>query len=332
MKTKILSIFFGLAAILSAQTALTTTTTTSALTAVQTSFTVSSATGITAGVSLYLVDPGQVRGELVLVRAVSGTNITVNRLSNKAAHVSGALVWIGAAVGTPNQAASFQNFNPAGACTAANTLFTPWINIQTGQLAFCNVTTGNWVQAALRSFHVPLTNCTFAPTTLTTTNIFTQVGASNVAVVQGTSNAAAGTNTLTCTFLPPTNPVTGMAGVLLDITLFFGSQTTAPTSLGTSTLGTITFPAAIAGSETASVVTPVAAGGTVTTVSPSNFSTVTTAGAFLTMKHTYATLVQFGTDLQLFQYTMPFLQSAAAAMVINTPGLIVHYLDTGAQN
>jgi hypothetical protein len=99
-----------------------------------------------------------------------------------------------------------------------------------------------------------------------------------------------------------------------------GSQTTATTSLGISTLGTIIFPAA-ATSETASAVTPVAAGGTVTTTSPTAITSTTTAGSFLTLKHTYASTVVLDTDLQMLVYTMPFLQSAAAAMALNTLGL-----------
>jgi hypothetical protein len=150
------------------------------------------------------------------------------------------------------------------------------------------------------------------------------VGASAVFVLNGTSNAAAGTNTLTCTIPLPTNIQIQKGAIVSDITLYVGSQTTAPTSLGTSTLGTITFPAA-ATTEVASTVTPVAIGGTVTTTSPTLITTVTTAGSFLTIKHTYATTVQLSADRQMLVYTMPFLQSAAAAMTLNTPGLQVHY-------
>ncbi len=72
--------------------------------------------------------------------------------------------------------------------------------------------------------------------------------------------------------------------------------------------------------------TPVAAGSTVTQLGPTTtVATVTTAGAFLTFKYTYATAVQASTDLQTYRFTVPYLQSAAAAMTLNWPGFFVHY-------
>lgn len=261
-------------------------------------------------------------GAVTVTRGAKGTSGTLS-------HLVGATVWVG-----PDDDSTFFNTAPnvaGGACTTTLIKTLPVIEVKTGKVWTCvpatGSTTGQW--GAIRAFHVPPANCTYAPTTLTTTNVLTYLGASTVLVSQGTSNAAAGTLTLTCDIWVPSNVGTGQGALLQDITLFVGSQTTAPTSLGTSTLGTITFPAA-ATTETASTVTPVTAGGTVTTTSPTAITTVTTAGAFLTIKHTYSTPVRLGTDLQLLRYTMPFVQSAAAAMVIGTPGLIVHYADIGA--
>lgn len=247
------------------------------------------------------------------------------------AHRSGAKVWVGnAATSSGDTSRPFNGaivaFPPTGSCTASEQYTLPVIYMgaalnNSGGVYTC--AGGLW--GKLFEQYVPPTQCTFAPTTLTTTNTYIQVGASNEFVLNGLSNAAAGTNTLVCTILPPVSPLSMRGAVLVDITLFVGSQTTAPTSLGTSTLGTITFPTA-ASSQTASTVTPVAVGGTVTTTSPSQITTVTTAGSFLTIKHTYATPIVLNTDLQVLSYTMPFVQSAAAAMALNTPGLIVHYL------
>lgn len=145
----------------------------------------------------------------------------------------------------------------------------------------------------------------------------TYLGTSGHVVMQGTSNAAAGTQTLSCSINLPTG------AQLIDINLFIGSQTTAPTSVGTATLGTVTFPAA-ATTETASTEAPVTIGGTVTTTTPTALTTVTTAGRFLTVKHVFSTAVTVA-DRQQLAYQFPILQSAAAAMVLNTPGLLVHY-------
>lgn len=302
--------------------ATTTTTTLSAAvnSLISTNVVVASATGITAaGNPLNAVNTVLfVDKEAMNVISLNGTTIAVQRGAAGTpitTHASGSLVWVGA----PGY---YFNGDPSGACTASLQLNLPRVATSTGKIWDC--VGGQWGPQSVSAFWVPPTACTFAPTTLTTTNTYPQLGASNVFVLNGTSNSAAGTNTLTCNIFIPTFIGALKGAVIQDITLFVGSQTTAPTSLGTSTLGTITFPAA-ATTEVASTVTPVAAGGTVTTVSPTLITTVTTAGSFLTIKHTYATAVRLSTDLQMLQYTMPFLQSAAAAMALNTPGLLVHY-------
>jgi hypothetical protein len=323
-----------------AQNTTTSTTLSSAVTAntVQ-QFCVASATGIAAplmsAAGTYLV----VDKEAVQVTSAGSSstcwNVKRGQLgtSSASAHLSGAKVWVGnVATGSGDTArpftGAFIGSVPSGSCTASAQYTLPVIFMgnSAGMAAGAAVyTCAGGVWGRLMEQYVPPTQCTFAPTTLTTTNTYPQIGASNIFVLNAVSNAAAGTNTLTCTILPPTNNAAFRGAVLVDITLFVGSQVVAPTSLGTSTLGSITFPAA-ATSETPSTVTPVAAGGTVTTTSPTAITTITTAGSFLTIKHTYGTPLVLNTDLQLLTYTMPFVQSAASAMTLNTPGLLVHYL------
>ena len=208
----------------------------------------------------------------------------------------------------------------SGACTANLQVVLPRVQVNSGRIYTCT-NAGRW--GPIETFLVPPANCSWAPTTLTTTNILTQIGASTLMVAQGTSNAAAGTLTQTCNISLPSYVTTGNGAQIMDITSFNGFQTTAPTSIGTSTLGSITFPVA-ASSETASTVTPVAQGGTVTLtgVTPAT----TTAGSFYSYKATYSTPVFLSSDLQVYQFTIPWVQSAAAAMVINTPGLLVHFV------
>lgn len=318
--TKILAVLFLSAISAFGQATTTTTTLSAAVTQVATSVTVASATGISASGNplnatntVLFVDK-----EAMNVLSVSGTVITVQRGSNgtpQTTHASGALVW----VGPP----SYYFFgDPSGSCTANQNLNLPRVAQSTGKIWDC--IGGQWGPQSFSSFFIPPSNCSTVQTTSTATNTLITLGASAIPVFNSTSNSAAGTTTLVCAIYVPTNIAALKGAYITDITLFIGSQTTAPTSLGTSTLDTVAYPAA-ATTEVASTVTPVAVGGTVTTTSPTLITTVTTAGSFLTIKHTYATAVRLNTDLTTYRYTMPFLQSAAAVMTLNTPGLLVHY-------
>lgn len=298
-----------------------------AIDATQKQFAVASATGINGlsvnvpGSMLYIVDIGQTVGEPVKVVSVSGTTVNVTRTSGRGVpHASGAQVIVAT---SPNW---FYTVDPAGSCVLASTTNAPYLNINTGQQWTCSAITLTWVKNGDYVQFIPPTQCTTSPTTSTVTNTYIPVGASAVFVLNATTNAAAGTTTLVCDFELPTRVTSTRGAVIKDITVAVGSQTTAPTSIGTATLGTITFPTPVATTQTASVVTPVAAGSTVTQLGPTTtVLTVTTAGAFLTFKYTFATAVSLSTDLQLLQFTVPYLQSAAAAMTLNFPGLWVHF-------
>lgn len=131
-----------------AQTNLTQTTITSAITtAGQQTIAVASATGISAPAPL----TGNVTGaqtqtvlyidqEEMFVTGVSGKFITVTRGYNSTqavTHGSGAVVW----AGTPQQ---FYTIPPAGSCTVANTV-NPYIDVLNGQFWLCDSGTGNWL-------------------------------------------------------------------------------------------------------------------------------------------------------------------------------------------
>jgi hypothetical protein len=132
---------------LCAQTSLTQTTLSSAVTSASaTSIVVASATGITAPSPFAgNVAGGQAGTELIvdqeamLVTAVNGTTINVVRGANStigSPHGSGSIVW----VATPSQ---LYTIVPVGACTATGTV-NPYINVLTGQFWFCDSSTGNW--------------------------------------------------------------------------------------------------------------------------------------------------------------------------------------------
>lgn len=329
---KLTLVILGLLASLSAygqQNSIVFTSLSAAINQTQTSFAVASATGINApsftnglaGSSLYVVDVGQTTGEQMQVTGLSGTTVSVRRTTGRTtAHASGAQVLVAT---IPSW---FYTKDPVGSCVTATTTSAPYFNVNTGQEWVCSPITLTWVRNGDYVQYIPPTQCTTAPTTSTVTNTFPQIGASNIFVLNAVTNAAAGTTTLVCNILVPTRVTSTRGAVLKDIVVAVGSQVTAPTSIGTSTLGTITFPTPVATTQTASVVTPVAAGSTVTQLGPTTtVLTVTTAGAFLTFKYTYAAAVPLSTDLQLLQFTVPYLQSAAAAMTLNFPGLWVHY-------
>lgn len=127
-----------LGAFASAQTSLTQTTLSSALTSSATIVRVASATGITAGTTLLYVDK-----EAMFVNSISGTVVGVTRGSagTKAfAHVSGAMVLSG-----PPPA--FVSYEPSGACTNGQGLFlySPVINVVTGNQWLCSTVLGKIV-------------------------------------------------------------------------------------------------------------------------------------------------------------------------------------------
>lgn len=311
------------------QTATTQTTISTAMDRTQGYVNLVSATNVSANGFIFA------DGETMTINGnyVSGTYVPVTRGASGTRAVTHAVSVVAfvfspgnPAAGLPNQARTgLINYDLYGSCVRADQIVLPRINSLNSKVFDCQA--GRW--GRILTQYVPPTSCGTAQTTSTATNTYITVGASAVMVLNSVSNAAAGTTTLVCDFLPPTSFSAVRSAVLLDIVSAVGSQVTAPTSLGTSTLGIVTFPTPTATTETASVVTPVAAGSTVTTVGPTTtVLTVTTAGAFLTFKHTYADPIVLTTDLQRVHFTFPFLQSAAAAMTVNFPGLWVHYFVT----
>lgn len=109
---------------------------------------VASATGInapallagTVGSQLYVVAPGNPRGEVMPVIGVSGTQVTVRRNNGGAgtAFPSGSMVL----VGQPNW---FYDYDPSGGCTQSATFVTPWVNTKTGNEWLCSTVTSSWV-------------------------------------------------------------------------------------------------------------------------------------------------------------------------------------------
>lgn len=111
---------------------------------VDTSVTLSSVSGVSApttaggyGTLLYI------DAELMAVTSVNTTTKVVGVIrgwegTGVAAHASADMVLLG----PPN---AFYRIDPSGACTAASTPFTPWINITNGKQWLCSTLTLTWV-------------------------------------------------------------------------------------------------------------------------------------------------------------------------------------------
>lgn len=92
------------------------------------------------GSQLYVIAPGNPRGETMIIQAISGTTITVarGRTGIRSAFPNGSTVLFG----PPNW---FRASDPSGGCTAANTYITPHVNVTTGSQWLCSTITLSWV-------------------------------------------------------------------------------------------------------------------------------------------------------------------------------------------
>lgn len=95
----------------------------------------------TIGSMLYIVDIGQIKGDLEIVTAVNTTTKVVNIRPNggkKVAHASGAMVLVG-------QGNWFFQVDPQGSCVTASTLVAPYVNTDTGAQWLCSTISLTWV-------------------------------------------------------------------------------------------------------------------------------------------------------------------------------------------
>jgi hypothetical protein len=95
------------------------------------------------GTVLYIVDPGQIKGDLCNVTAVNTTTKVVGVRcgmggSIHTAHVNAALVII-------SLTGNIKPKDPQGSCVTASTNETPWINSITGAEWLCSTITLSWV-------------------------------------------------------------------------------------------------------------------------------------------------------------------------------------------
>lgn len=207
--TLILALFFAMALpnLLSAQTILTTTTLSTAITSTSaTTITLTSATGVTAGSTvLYIADTGN-SGEAVFVNSVSGTNIGVTRgyqtLGRARTHASGAVVFVA-------PPAAINTVQPSGSCTRSNITYLPRISTGLGGVGtvISDCIGGVWVNSATANLN------TYFRVTLPPIGSVAYTSA-------GTNTAIASATSMYCTELdvPASKYVTGL-GILNGATV-----------------------------------------------------------------------------------------------------------------
>jgi|SRR5882672_6319687 len=144
-------------------TALTQTTLTAAISINTTSLPVAATTGLSAPTNnvsqfIYVIGPGQKRGELMSVISVGTLQVSVSRLGKyKSAFPSGSIVVIGLA---SNIFQSFQNYDPVGSSATNNSSssgavqVSPWINVENGN---------QWLFSSVLNCWVPGWNNTESP-------------------------------------------------------------------------------------------------------------------------------------------------------------------------
>jgi hypothetical protein len=328
-------LFFAVSPLAIAQTQVTggtntlySTTLAAAVNQTQNTVLLTSTTNLLVGHVLYI------DGELMTIAKTwngTSTTVPVSRYGGKVnAHVINAIVLFGYprwfSAGNPIPGACPVPITTGGA-TPATINTTPWMNTLTGEAWRCYA--GQWGKVA--TVFIPPQRCSFLPTTLTQTTTFPVLGVGatvGVPVINSVTNAAAGTDTLSCFLDIPADTTAGRSSLLTDLTLTLGSQTVAPTSLGTPLLGSIQFPTPAATTQTASSQTIVtSAGGTITQLGPTTtVLSVTTAGDFLTFNYSFGTPVDLTTDLRTLVFQLPILQSAASAMTVNSAGIYAHVL------
>lgn len=344
-RLSLLAVFASaIAASASAQTAVPSTTLCAAQTATATTLCLTSTTNVVYRTGVYV----DLEYEQVLNTTITSgqTYVTVSRglqTTLPTAHANAQTAWLAL---TPGQSvapgvngfgfgAAFSDYGP---CTRASYAYLPHFWPARAEIIDCDATTGVWTpyQNTL-TLAVGPGDCQWSTTGTYNAQVavatggpnlqgFTPQGTSGVPVnIVSVTNGGASVNTLTC--LVPINtfqPLLNKGVTIKYADVIYNVQTTTLTSISGGAFATIALPAPGA-TETASTVTPVAIGGTVTTSSTSGNMAAMTAGAFKVSRLTPATPINLTADMTYLVISENFNQSASSAQIVDSPGLLVHY-------
>lgn len=307
---------------------------------------VASASGISAGSELFADE------EAMLVTAVNGTQITVQRGvdgSTVGPHTTTVAVYAGPASGVTGSPFVFID-PPVGTCTLANELYSLRINTISGRIWQC--TNSTWMNVIDSYAWVGPGNCAYSTSggTLTAPTFGaagnTALGLINASGVGipvyqiATTNSGTATNTISCLLPVPSRTNTSRGAYVVDATFFYGVQQTglgtqvavlaSGTMNGVAVFQTITLPTPAASETPSAAVARWDSGSlTITPVVASSNVATTTAGQFYSVKFTPANPLAMTTDLTNYYVNLTLLCSATSATTINTPGVLVHYRQVG---
>lgn len=197
-------------------------------------------------------------------------------------------------------------------------------------VAHAQVSTTGYPTVLTTAVWVPETACSSATTGTAGAGNATDIlgGSGGVRVHRSSAtNASGSTNTITCVFnIPFLKPQNTAVVTIMSIDFLVSTQTTQPTSVTTPTFKSFTTPAP-ADPETANSATFVAQGGTITiTPTTAQFAAYTpvAAGQFFTLRVNFGTPEPVINQFETYQLVIPFVQSASAASLQETPGFYVN--------
>lgn len=162
-----------------------------------------------------------------------------------------------------------------------------------------------------------------ATTTTTTDNGMVTAAAGNV-VHQFTTNTTGGTTEITCPILVPSRLTSGKGITVNSVSLLYGVQTTAISSIAAATINSVTYPTSTAGGAAAAGTVVTTAGGTLTVTPTSLQTATTTTGTCYNEQITLGTPYNIVTDNVGLSVDQVFTNSAAAT-VYQVCGVIVRY-------
>ena len=257
-------------------------------------FQVASATGIsgpnlatgTQGSSLFI------DRELIQVQSVSGTTICGFRGTQgtrASGHANSSTVWIG-------NADWYQQSDPAGTnCSLGTQYADPYINVKNGRIWHC---TGTRWAIPYGSMFIPPAECWMTATTTTfgTGPALVRAAAGNL-VLAGTISSTAGTVTVDCPARIPTNIAPANSEILVTgVSLLYGVQTAAITSIATILVDSVTYPTSTAAGAAAAGTVGTTALGTLTVTPTTLQLTTTTSGQCFNETATGATPFVWNTN------------------------------------
>ena len=175
-------------------------------------------------------------------------------------------------------------------------------------------------------FFVPASNCgsTLTPTAYTSGYPVFHPVATGESVLEIGTTSTGGAVELTCAVSVPSRLTAGKGVALTAVSLLYGEQTTALSSIATATFKSITFPTSTAGGAAAAG-TVAQAGGTLTVTPTSLQTATTTSGLCYNEKMTFATPIGVTTDNTEYALDQVFTTAGSTASITQVCGVIVYY-------